>query len=315
MTLTSIPQEVEIKPAFAERYKALLGDRYDEFMKYSLSYARKCIRVNTLKSSPEDIKKRLGDKWHLEPVSWCKESFFITFKEGKRFDIGNLEEHQLGYLYIQDAASMLPPVVLNPRPEEFVLDLCAAPGSKTTQMAAMMENTGMLIANDVDVGRVKPLGLNLQRCGVANALIVGKANKKLPEEYFDKVLVDAPCSGTGTIRRSLKTLMMWSPNLVKKLNRVQRKLAQQGFDKVKPGGVLVYSTCTLEPEENEGVVSALLEHNPNASVEEITLDITRSPAIISFDGQEYNPQVAKCLRILPQDNDTEGFFVCKIRKK
>ena len=308
-----IPQDVTIKPAFAERYKDLLGDSYDEYIKYSLSYAHKAIRVNTLKSTPEEIQDRLSNDWELTPVPWIKEGFFIHYKHGKRFDIGNLEEHQLGYFYVQDPASMIPPLVLDPKPGDFVLDLCSAPGSKTTQLAAMMENKGLLLAHDVDISRVKPLGLNLNRCGVHNTAVIVRANSKLPQEYFDKVLVDAPCSGTGTIRRSLKTLLMWSPNLVKKLSRLQRQLVLQGYDALKPGGVLVYSTCTQEPEENEAIVSWLIQKT-GARMEDIELNINRSDAITAFNGEEYHPDVKKCLRIYPQDNDTEGFFVAKIRK-
>lgn len=312
--LTRIPQDIKIKPAFEERYRLLLGDRYDEYIKFSSSYIRKCIRVNSLKARPADIIKRLAHDWELTPIPWCPEGFYIDYKHGKRFDIGNLEEHQLGYFYVQDAASMIPPIVLNPQPGESVLDLCSAPGSKTTQLAAMMQNTGLLVANDVDVQRVKPLGLNLQRCGVKNCVVVTRANRKLELESFDKVLVDAPCSGTGTIRRSLKTLLMWSPGLIRRLVRDQRQLILQGFNILKPGGTMVYSTCTQEPEENEGVVSWLLERNENARIEEIELDINRSDVVMIWDGKNYNPSVKNCLRIYPQDNDTEGFFVCKIRK-
>lgn len=311
--LTPIPQQVQIKPIFEERYRKLLGERYDEFLQYSLSYSAKSIRVNTLKISVEDLRKRLEKDWELKPVAWCKEGFFLTYKHSKRFDIGNLPEHQLGFIYVQDAASMIPPVVLDPQPGEMVLDLCAAPGSKTSQMAMYMQNTGVVIANDVSGLRLTPLGLNVQRSGMMNTVLTLRANKFL-SPIFDRVLVDAPCSGTGTIRRSLKTLQMWSPGLVHRLVAEQRRLIENGFNVLKPGGTMVYSTCTQEPEENEGMISWFLERHPDAELLEIDLRIKRSEAITSFDGQEYNPEVSKCLRIYPQDNDTEGFFVAKIRK-
>lgn len=309
-----IPQEIEFKPAFIERYKLLMGDRYDEYIRFSSSYIRKCIRVNTLKITVKEIQERLKEKWNLTPIPWCKEGFWIKSIGKERFDIGNLVEHQLGYVYIQESASMIPPVVLAPKPGEHLLDLCAAPGSKTTQLAMYMENEGVVVANDVDWSRLKPLGLNLQRCGVTNVVGMLKANNKLPRESFDKVLIDAPCTGTGTIRRSLKTMRMWSPGLVKRMAREQRKLIQLGFDLLKTGGTMVYSTCTQEPEENEAVVTALLTHNENAKIQDIMLDIKRTPAIEEFDGKRYHPEISKCLRIYPQDNDTEGFFVCKIQK-
>jgi len=265
--------------------------------------------------SVEDVQARLEKNWILKRVPWCAEGFTIEYRHGKRFDIGNIPEHQLGYFYVQESASMIPPVVLDPQPGELVLDLCAAPGSKTTQIAQYMQNTGIIIANDVQIDRLKPLGLNLQRCGVINTITTIRSNRKLAGiGPFDRVLVDAPCTGTGTVRRSLKTLLMWSPGLVRKLSNDQRQLIQTGFDLLKPGGVLVYSTCTQEPEENEGVVSWLLSKNENAVIDEISLDIKRSPAILSWGGADYDPRVAKCLRIYPQDNDSEGFFVARLRK-
>jgi NOL1/NOP2/sun family putative RNA methylase len=315
--LTPIPQRVDIKPAFVERYQRLLGPRYDEFLQYSLSYITKSIRVNTLKISVDELRKRLEKDWLLTPVPWCAEGFFLEYRHGKRFDIGNLPEHQLGFIYIQDAASMIPPVVLSAKPGEIVLDLCSAPGSKTTQLAAAMQNRGIILANDVAGNRLKPLGLNLQRAGVMNTIVTLRANNALARGMlaFDRVLVDAPCSGTGTIRRSLKTLQMWSPGLVARLVAEQRRLIELGFGALKPGGVLVYSTCTQEPAENEGLVSWFLARHPDAEVLPIDLDIKRSDAVLSFDGEKYEPAVAACLRIYPQDNNTEGFFVAKIRKR
>jgi NOL1/NOP2/sun family putative RNA methylase len=314
-------EKFAVKPKFEERYKAILGEGYDDFIKYSTSYIRKSIRVNTLKSSVNEIKKRLEKNWILMPIPWCNEGFWIDYraeeKDDKRYDIGNLLEHMLGYIYVQDAASMIPPVVLMPEPLELVLDMCSAPGSKASQIAAMMSNTGVLIANDLQGDRLKALGINLQRTGVSNALITQMPGHKFryAKLKFDKVLVDAPCSGTGTIRRSLKTLNMWGPHMVKKLASQQKQMIASGFEALKPGGVMVYSTCTMEPGEDEGVVSWLLENYPSARIEEIKLNIKRSLAITEFEGEKYNPEIAKCLRIWPQDNDTEGFFVAKISKE
>lgn len=311
--LEPIPQEIEIKDQFIERYKALLSDRFDTFLQHSLSYSRKSIRANTLKITTQHLKARLEKDWNLEQVPWCKEGFYLDFKGHDRYDIGNLVEHQLGYLYVQDSASMIPPLVLHPLPGELVLDLCAAPGSKTTQLAAMMENTGILFANDVSGQRMKPLGLNLQRCGVMNAVVTLRANREFAA-VFDKILVDAPCSATGTVRKSLKALQMWSPGFIQRMAHEQRTILRQAWRAVKPGGLLVYSTCTMEPEENEGNVASFLREHEDASLEDIDLDINRSPAILSFDGRDYGSEVRKCLRIWPQDNNTEGFFVAKIRK-
>ncbi|MGV8162311.1 MAG: NOL1/NOP2/sun family putative RNA methylase [Candidatus Nanoarchaeia archaeon] len=313
---TSRQKKIMIKPAFEERYKELLGERYEEFIDYSSKYIRKSIRINTLKISIAEVKKRLEEDWILEQVPWCKEGFWIQYREGPRFDIGNLPEHQLGYIYVQDAASMIPPVVLAPKPGETVLDLCAAPGSKTTQLAQYMKNVGLLIANDSQGSRLSALGINLQRCGVLNSIITKMDGERLTKksEMFDKILVDAPCSGTGTIRRNYKISEMWSPGLVQRMAAIQYRLLKNSFTLLKTGGELVYSTCTLEPQEDEEIVDKLLKEFPNADLLEIKLDIKRSPAITSFNGKEYDSRVEKCLRIYPQDNDSEGFFVAKIKK-
>ncbi len=312
--LSPIPQPIEIKEGFEVQYKEMLGDRYGEFLQYSLSYIRKCIRVNTLKISVEDLKKRLENDWNLEPISWCPEGFYIEYKHGERYDLGNLPEHQLGYFYVQDAASMIPPVVLQPKPGETVLDLCAAPGSKTTQMAAMMKNKGLVVANDISGSRLKPLGLNLNRMGVVNTIVTLKGNRRFGQ-IFDKVLVDAPCSATGTIRRSLKTLKMWSPGAVQSICMEQRGVLKQAWEVLKPGGTMVYSTCTLEPEEDEGMVSWFLNKFDDCELLPINLNINHSKNISKFNNSEYSSEVSKTLRIYPQDNDTEGFFVAKFRKK
>ncbi len=309
-------KEIMIKPEFEKRYKSLLGSKYDEFIDYSSRHIRKSIRVNTTKISVEDLKKRLKDDWLLEQVPWCKEGFWITHKNGPRYDIGNLPEHQLGYIYVQDAASMIPPVVLSPKPGDVIMDMCAAPGSKTTQIVQYMNNEGLLIANDSEGKRLSALGINLQRCGAYNTIITKMDGERLTRktEVFDKILVDAPCSGTGTIRRNYKISEMWSPGLVRRMAGIQYRLLKNAFMLLKNGGELVYSTCTLEPYEDEGIIDHLLREFPNADVLDIKLNIKRSLAVTSFDGKEYDSRVSKCLRIYPQDNDSEGFFVAKILK-
>lgn len=305
-------ENIEIKERFRERYTGLTD--FSQFMKYSLSFLRKSIRVNGLKISVGSLQKRMKD-WKFTQVPWCREGFWIEHHRQRR-DIGNTAEHQLGYIYVQEAASMIPPVVLAPEPHETVLDMCASPGSKTTQMAAYMQNNGIIIANDISGMRLRPLGINLQRTGVSNTIITlmqGRFFEKAGIE-FDKILLDAPCSGTGSIRKSLKTLQIWNPDMVRRLAAIQRQLADTAFRILKKDGVMVYSTCSVEPEENEEVIDFLVNKYDNAMIEEIELDIKRSSPILSFEKREYSKEIKKSLRIWPQDNDTEGFFVCRIKK-
>jgi len=226
-----------------------------------------------------------------------------------------LIEHPLGYFYAQEAASMIPPLVLEPKENDIVLDMAASPGSKTTQIAAMMNNEGILVANDINAARMKPLCLNVQRCGITNCIVTMMHGQRFRNFEFDKILLDAPCSGTGTIRKSLKTLRIWNPLMIQRLAHTQKNLIDIAFKNLKPAGTLVYSTCSTEPEENEAVIDFLINKYDDAQVEEIKLEnIKRSEPIMEFDNNKYNEEVKKCLRIWPQDNDTEGFFVTKIKK-
>ena len=307
-------EEITFKPKFIERYSKLTD--WEEFKKCSLSFLRRSIRVNTLKISIKELKGRLEKSWDLEQIPWCKEGFWIEHTKKERRDVGNLIEHSLGYFYLQEAASMIPPIVLEPKPHDIVLDIAASPGSKTTQIAQYMENKGILIANDYTIERMKPLSINLQRCGVTNAIITlmeGQWFKKSGIE-FDKILVDAPCSGTGTIRKSLKTIGIWNPDMIRRLSITQKQLLETGFNLLKQDGTLVYSTCSLEQEENEGVVDFLINKYENAKIEDIKLNIKKSNPVLEFENKKYNEEIKKCLRIWPQDNNTEGFFVAKIKK-
>jgi len=318
MMLKKIPDsdKVELKEAFVNRYQALLGPDYDRFIEYSFSYLRKSIRINTLKADVDDIKRRLeGQDFILEQVPWCKQGFYIEHKSGRR-DIGCTIEHQIGYYYVQEAASMIPPVVLNPQEGEIILDMCASPGSKSTQIAQYLHNTGIIISNDLTTKRIAPLSINLQRCGAYNSIITimhGASFQRLDME-FDRILVDAPCSGVGAARKSLKTFLMWNPQMVKRLSATQKALIESAYSKLKKGGTLVYSTCTLEPEENEGVISFLLNNHPDASCEPIELALERGKPVMEYNDLKYNEGVSNTLRLWPFNNDTEGFFVSKIRK-
>jgi tRNA (cytosine49-C5)-methyltransferase len=297
----------EFKQKFIERYSDLTD--FEEFKKYSLKIQTKSLRVNTLKFSINEFKKRMDFK--LKQVPWCKEGFFI---DEEVFGIGNRPEHGLGYFYVQEASSMIPVEVLNPKPGDFVLDMAAAPGSKSTQIGAKMKNEGYLIANDTDFTRMSSLNANLQRCGIRNCITTLMQGRFIRGFEFDKILVDVPCSGTGTLSKSPRTIKTWNPFSVRRLAGIQKQLIKTAFENLKAGGELVYSTCTLEPEEDEGVISYLLDNFSDAKVSKIDIDLKRSSAVTSFGKKEYDSEVKNCLRIWPQDNDTDGFFITKIKK-
>ncbi|MBN2421160.1 NOL1/NOP2/sun family putative RNA methylase, partial [Candidatus Woesearchaeota archaeon] len=222
-------------------------------------------------------------------------------------------EHALGYFYVQEASSMIPPVVLDPQENDSVLDVAAAPGSKTTQIGMYMKNTGIIVANDIAGSRLASLGINVQRMGLKNVILTKMQGQHIKGE-FDRILLDAPCSGTGTIMKSEAVVRDWNPEIGTRLAVIQKKLITNSFNILKSGGTMIYSTCTMEPQENEGIISYLLETFPNAELEEIKFEGKRSPCFTEFEKEKYNEEVKKCLRIWPQDNGTEGFFVAKIRK-
>ena len=215
---------------------------------------------------------------------------------------------------------MLPMIALQPKKGEFILDLCASPGSKTTQAASMMENGGTIIANDKDIGRIKILLANLERCGVMNTIVSKMDGLNLCEKIkkkklwrFDKILVDAPCSGEGTLRKSPKTYLMWNIKVIENLSRLQKKLAAQAMKILKVGGEMVYSTCTLSPEEDEAIIDFLTK-NFDVEVLDIKLPLKTRCGVCEWEGQQFNKNVSKACRVYPQDNDTDGFFLCKIKK-
>lgn len=274
------------------------------------------VRINTLKTKEEETKNRLLTQgFKLEKIDWIPNAYRITFAP---FSIGKTLEHFLGYIYIQDPASMIPPIVLDPKPGEWVLDITAAPGSKTTQMAQLMGNTGLILANDVDITRLKALSHNLDRMGVINTIITNVDGYKLGFWFpntFDKVLLDAPCSAIGTIHRTYEILRWWSWAKVSRLVQTQKGLILGAYRALKPGGKLVYSTCTLVPDENEGIVSFLLEREPEARVLRVELDGMKTrQGLIKWKRREYQEQVRNTLRIYPHDNLTEGFYIALIEK-
>jgi len=311
----------EPKPLFIERMKKLLGKDFDSYMEILKKEPVRSFRCNTLKISSEVLKKRLEEKgWKIKIPFEKFPEIMIVESDLQPGELGRAIEHLLGYYYIQEIASMLPVLVLNPKPNERVLDLCASPGSKTTQIAARMENTGLLIANEVKFGRVKILAANTERCGVMNMIMTRKDGIALCKRFkdenilFDKILLDAPCSGEGTIRSTPKTLEMWNINTIKLLSNLQKSLIASAIEILKPNGEIVYSTCTHAPEEDEEIVDYALK-NFNVQVEKIELPLKTVQGITKWEDKEYLEDVKYSCRVYPQNADTEGFFLVKLRKK
>lgn len=273
---------------------------------------RKSIRVNTLKVTIEEFTQRAQQKgWQLEPVPWCEEGFWIEADESE-VPLGNSAEHMSGLFYIQEASSMMPVSALFLDQQQAftsVLDMAAAPGSKTTQIASKMNNEGVLVANEFSSSRVKVLHANIERCGVRNAALSNFDGRVfggwLPEQ-FDAVLIDAPCSGEGTVRKDADAMKNWSKESVISISDTQKDLIESAFHALKPGGVMVYSTCTLSIEENQQVCHHLKETFGDAvEFESLATLFPNADKALTEEG---------FLHIFPQVYDCEGFFVARLRK-
>jgi 16S rRNA (cytosine1407-C5)-methyltransferase len=282
----------------------------ETFIAYCDKPLRKSIRVNTLKITTADFVDIMSQAgWQLSPIPWCKDGFWIDGKED--IQLGNAIEHIQGLFYIQEASSMLPPTALFcdvPRPE-IILDVAAAPGSKTTQIAALMNNNGLLVANEYSASRVKVLHANVLRMGASHTALThfdGRVFGEYLFESFDAILLDAPCGGEGTVRKDPLALKHWDIDDVTTISETQKDLIASAFLALKPGGILIYSTCTLSQLENQHICQHLQQTYPDA-VEFVSLATL-------FDGADKACTEDGFLHVWPQIYDSEGFFVAKIRK-
>ncbi|MHA1344346.1 MAG: RsmB/NOP family class I SAM-dependent RNA methyltransferase [Promethearchaeota archaeon] len=272
------------------------------------------IRVNTLKIKPSELKIKLEDKhFELIPIKYIPYGFKI--KKAPQ-NLGSLHEFLYGYFYLQKVVSMLPAHILNPKPGDIVIDMCAAPGSKATQLAQIMENKGALILIEKNPKRIPALDINLKRMGVLNsiilnidAIIISNTNLKA-----DKILLDAPCTGEGLIREDVTRKKSRNLNDIKRMAKIQKKLLEAGLKALKPGGQLVYSTCSIAPEENELVINEVLQKLSDYSI----IKIPHSFGINGLDfvyGKYLTNDLKLSQRLYPHLHDTIGFFICLIQRK
>jgi NOL1/NOP2/sun family putative RNA methylase len=303
-----------IPEAFRDRFQALLGDEFEAFLDSLARPPTAFLRINTLKIPVNEGLARLAALGvEVTPLPWFPEGFRA---KGAHASLPRTREYSLGYFYIQEGASMIPPLALNPAPHHHVLDLCAGPGSKTTQMAQMMKNRGAILANDYKLRRVVSLSHNLEACGVMNTLVLRQDGLQLPKVLslrFDRVLVDAPCTGSGQLRSRPPRYELTDPERLSRLQGVQKQLLTAGFRCLKSNGLLIYSTCSLHPEEDEDVVQHLLGRMPEATlVRGRVPGLVSHPGLLGWQSHQYAQDMERCLRIWPQDNDTDGFFIAPI---
>lgn len=297
-----------------ERYLKLFGEaRIVEFLEGNERKLVPTIKVNTLRISQEDLYERLTNKgFLLDPIPFIPDAFYV---KSEPFSIGATTEYLLGDYYIQGAASMIPSLLLKPNSQDLVIDMCAAPGGKTIQLAQSMKNEGILFALDLSRDRMKSLRSNLARCGVKNVIAIRMDAAILGElkiHGISKILLDAPCSGSGLIPSDPTRKMSRGYEDITSCSVTQLKLISVAINALEPEGELVYSTCSLEPEENEYIIDAALNQ---FSVKLIDLDLTiGEPGIVEAFGKQIAPDLKKARRLYPYLHQTEGFFVCKLKK-
>lgn len=290
----------------------------DKILQGSTSQRFTTIRVNTLKTNIREIMEILQSyKIKFERVLWYDNALIV--KNSKINQIEQLAIYQEGAIYLQSLSSMLPPLILNPKAGEQVLDLTAAPGGKTTQMAAMMQNKGRIIAIEINEIRFQRLLYNIKLQGAQNVEAIHFDGTKIGQHFpekFDKVLLDAPCSGEGLFLTSRsQTYRYWRQNQINQFRKTQRKLLDNAIIATKPNGLILYSTCTLNPEENELLVAeALKRHSGKIRIETIKTKLPRfSPGLTIVGGQQLSQNFRQSIRIIP-NQDFEGFYCCLLKK-
>jgi NOL1/NOP2/sun family putative RNA methylase len=306
----------EFSPNISAYLNKLFGeDAAKKFSDFVERESSKYIRVNRLKTTVDELSSVLREDYGI--ISERLPGMDYALKLSGRTELtGKTIEHIIGEYYMQGLSSMIPPLILNPSANDIVLDLCSAPGSKTTEIAELMNNEGKLIANEIAIDRTMALVYNLDRMNIINTGVLhfkGEHLSKIYDNYFDKILVDAPCSGLGILQKKDEVNNWWSQERAKGLGELQLKLLITAIKMLKTGGEIVYSTCTLTPEENEGVIDIILDKYPVELVE-IELPVRSHKGFSAYDGKTFNEQIRKTRRILPWEADTDGFFIAKIRK-
>ncbi len=304
---------------FIERLRQIIPQGSWHAVASSFSQSRPTtFRVNCLKASVRSVRESLqAQGLHLEPVRWYAEAFIL--RRGTLRQLQETPAYQQGWIYVQSLSSMLPALVLDPQPGESVLDLTAAPGSKSTQMACLMQGKGRIVANDNNRIRFYKLQANIQQQAAANVTLSFRDGTRLGREYpeaFDRVLVDAPCSAEGRFQvQENASYRYWKPAKIHQMAWKQKQLLASGLLALRPGGLLVYATCTFAPEENEAVVDwALRQFHEVASLDSIASRwVAHLPGLSSWQAHSFDPRVCMTARILPSAQ-TEGFFIARFRK-
>ncbi len=301
--------------ASLSRYRPIVDD-WASFVHVIVRPLPTVIWTNTRRVSPDHLRDLLGELGvEATPVPWYPGAFRLP----PEVKPGHLWPYKVGLFHVQEEVSLLPPVLLDPQPGERVLDMAAAPGGKTAQMAMLMENRGTVIANDVGVHRMRALRHVLERLGILNTSTLVHDGSNIPASVgvFDRVLVDAPCSCEGTARKNPEVLRLCGVDVSLEYQGVQKALLRKAVQLCRPGGRIVYSTCTFAPEENEAVVDAILREFGTSRLRVVPVRVgafRTSPGLTEWSGQRFHASLSHAIRIWPHHNDTGGFFIAVLEK-
>mgnify|MGYP000014702932 FL=1 len=293
-----------------ERYEPLVDD-FAAFLTACERPLPSVVRVNTIKATVERAKQALAEEGIAVEPTWHDE--LLALPEAQP---GANWPYVHGWLHGQEEVSAVPAEVLDPEPGDRVWDACAAPGSKTTQLAALMDDSGTVVATDSNLGRISALRSNAERLGVTNVAVTNEDARNHSLKPFDGVeydhaLVDVPCSCEGTVRKNPDTLEEWTLDHVEGIASVQKGILRRAVQATRPGGTVVYSTCTFAPEEKEAVLDHVLT-TESCELVEFDLPLAHAPGVTEWEGASFDPTVAKAKRIYPHHNDTGGFFAAKL---
>ena len=302
---------MQLPDRYKERMKRLLGNEYDAYEACLDQSARAGLRVNTGKITVEEFKKITPFK--LTPVPWTEKGFYYEMEESP----AKHPYYHAGLYYLQEPSAMLPAALLPIQRGDKVLDLCAAPGGKSTELAARLGGEGVLVSNDVSPSRARALTKNLQLSGVPNAVVLCEEPEHMMPvfyEYFYKILVDATCSGEGIFRKENKMIAAWEEHGPAFFAPLQRKILAAAVKMLKPGGMLLYSTCTFSPEENEGSIAAVLEQFPEMSLVQVECPVEFGQGRPEWIGSQIE-SLRRCIRVWPHKVGGEGHFVALLQKE
>jgi NOL1/NOP2/sun family putative RNA methylase len=310
---------IRLPEPFVARMRVLLGDEFDDWLASYGAPRRYGLRVNTLKTDGESYRMRSPLSAGLKPVPWAEAGYYYSEEDRP----GKHPHYHAGLYYIQEPSAMAPAELLDVRPGHRVLDLCAAPGGKSTQIAAKLKGQGLLVANDNARERTKALARNLELAGVRNAVVLNEEPERLVpvfRAFFDRILVDAPCSGEGMFRKDESMIADWLRHPAAHWTSMQREILRHAAEMLAPGGVLVYSTCTFSPEENEERIAELLAERPDFEVVPVPPAHGWAPGRpdwVSLEGidRRHVDAVAGTVRLWPHRIEGEGHYAAVLRRK